>query len=155
MNSPKPKLKIALILIGVTVLVIFVGAFILKPLYNLNVANRGTELGFNASYKQVSRHCPTNVELQLTCLRRFYTEESTQNIQNTLQNSLKNAGYEIKVLAKGYDGPNQKAYAAYSSRRNVSTTVIIVETNNTAYKKAMGNVRVESSIGKNDYSSHD
>lgn len=154
MNNQKNKKKVIIAGIVFSVLLILVGVFILKPLHTLNNATSPSEFGFNESYKQVRKRCPTNIELQPTCLKAFYAKESTKNIQDTLQSSLKDKGYEIKTLAKGYDGPDQKAYAAYNSAKDVSTIIIIIETENTAYKMNQGNVRVESTIGKNNYNNH-
>lgn len=151
MNEDKSKknyLKLVLLVILALIIITAIGVFFIKPLQALNGASRGSEVGLvGDTYEQVRRSCPTNVELALTCQRSYYAKNNIDDVRTIVVTALESNEYTVKELSKGYDGPDQKAIVAYNAKKNVTLVIIMLDTNNDAYKKANGNVRIEAYAG--------
>lgn len=140
-------MSIVTALIAISVLAYFP----LSTLLRLQAASALNGLGFTAGYETVQSNCPTNVELQLVCLKRYYSAKDNAQIENEIKTVIDMHDLESFKFTNGYDGGSQVAYAAYDSLKNVSYIFVIVSTNNEAYKKHMGNFRVETYLSKSKF----
>ena len=141
---------LALVAIGL------IGLFLVKPLFKLDNVSQGSEIGLvDTSYKEVLRNCPGNIELATVCSRNFYVKSSTEEVEKVAISTLKSKGYSVKRLAKGYDGPDQKALVAYSVKKDITLVVVATDTDNESYKISQGNVRIEAYFGKSKYDTQD
>ncbi len=148
LNSPKKNIKTIIFTLCAVAAIVLVYIFAIKPLLTLYNTTGKSKLGLDNSYKQVAVHCPTNIELELVCIRNYYSANTTPVIEKTITDMLKKDGFNLRKLQKGYDGPNQVAYMAYNQKKNVSLIVVIIETDNDTYKKSMGNIRVDAYLGQ-------
>lgn len=125
--------------------------FPLSAIFKLQTASAIDKLGFTSDYQAVQSRCPTDVELQLVCLKRYYSAKDTAQIEKDIKNVINLNKLESFKFTNGYDGGSQIAYAAYDSVGNISYVFIIMSTDNEAYKKHMGNFRVETYLSKSKF----
>lgn len=157
-GQKKQSKNIKIIAVGLLALAVagLIGLLLIKPLFNLDNASRGSEIGLvGTSYTEVRKNCPGTVNLDLVCKRSFYVKSSAEEVEKAALSALKLKGYSVKRLANGYDGPDQKALVAYSSKKDVTLVLVAVDSDDEVYKNSQGNVRIESYPGKSKYDIQD
>lgn len=125
-------------------------SIIVLPLLWLNYkewqAQRNLRQAFSAikmpgEYRFIASECG-RTGFKLNCSYRFYTSEPLDVSTIKISKILTSAGYNISYIKGGLDGPNQQAYAGYSSNTNTSLTYKEIErAKNVQYEQGYGNVQ--------------